>query len=70
MSMDPNSILVGNCYRERSGAVFEVKALDNGRVTFVECKGTEGSTLSSQSLPLTKFAENLEEQVDCQRSMP
>ena len=67
MSMAPNSILVGNCYRDRFGAVFEVRALDKGQVTFAEFRKVEGggAALSQQTLPLTKFIQNLEEQVRC-----
>jgi len=65
--MDPNSILVGNCYRDRFGAVFEVKTIDKGYVTFAEYQKSDGggSSASKQTVPLTKFVQNLESQVPC-----
>jgi hypothetical protein len=65
--MNPSSILVGNCYQDRFGAVFEVKGLEKGYVTFLEYQKTEsgGSSVSQQTLPLMKFVQNLEGQVPC-----
>jgi len=67
MSMGLNSILVGNCYRDRFGAVFIVRKIENGQVTFVEHQKADlgGSSATQQTLPLTKFVQNLEEQVPC-----
>jgi len=65
--MDPNSILVGNCYRDRFGAVFEVKLIDKGYVTVAAYQKTEGAgaSASKQTVPLTKFVQDLESQVPC-----
>jgi hypothetical protein len=66
MSMGLHSILVGNCYRDRAGRVFLVRRIENGQVTFVEYQKTDlGSPATEQTLPLTKFVQNLEEQVPC-----
>ena len=67
MSMGLDSILVGNCYRDRFGAVFLVRKMENGQVTFFEYPKTDrgGPSTAPQTLPLTKFVQNLEEQVSC-----
>jgi hypothetical protein len=67
MSMNPNSILVGNCYRDRFGAVFEVKAMEKGYVTFSQYMNTDsgGASVSQQTLPIMKFVQDLEAQVPC-----
>jgi hypothetical protein len=67
MPMGLHSILVGNCYRDRFGAVFLVRKIEKGQVTFVEYQKTDlgGSSAAQQTLPLTKFVQNLEEQVAC-----
>ena len=67
MSMGLHSILVGNCYRDRIGAVFLVRKIENGQVTFVDLQKMDRdcSSAAHQTLPLTKFVQNLEEQVSC-----
>ena len=67
MSMAPHSILVGNCYQDRFGAVFEVKALEKGQVTFAQFMKANGgaNSVSQQTLPLIKFVQDLEGQVPC-----
>ena len=67
MSMGLDSILVGNCYRDRFGAVFLVRKIENGQITFLEYPKTDrdGPSTAQVTLPLTKLVQNLEGQVSC-----
>lgn len=67
MAMERHSILAGNCYRDRFGAVFEVKSIEQEQVSFVEYRNIDsgGTSVSQQTVPVAKFIESLEEQVPC-----
>jgi hypothetical protein len=68
MAMARYSILAGNCYMDRFGAIHEVKAIDiDDQVTVVTYQPTTsagGSTLQ-QTMPMAKFLPDLEGQVPC-----
>jgi hypothetical protein len=64
MPMERASILAGNCYSDRTGAIYEVKAIIKDVVTFVAFPRA-GALQSEGSLPIKEFAEKLEGQVPC-----
>jgi len=70
MPMERYSILAGNCYLDRFGVTFEVKAVENEQVSFITFqKTTNGDrSTSQQMLPMAKFIEHLQEQVPCPSS--
>ena len=68
MPMEPYSIQAGNCYLDKFGVVFEVKAIEKGQVSFISYEKTTGARHATSSvilLPMAKFIENLQEQVIC-----
>ncbi len=70
MPMERYSIQAGNCYLDRFGVTFEVKAVENEQVSFIAFQKTTsgGLSASQQVLPMAKFIENLQEQVPCPSS--
>lgn len=67
MAMEPYSIQIGNCYIDRFGVTFEVRAIDKGQVTVnvYQKAGSGGRSITQTSIPMTKFLGNLEGQVSC-----
>ena len=64
MPMEQASILIGNCYRDRAGRIFEVKAIAKDVVTLVAFQ-PDGTRAAESSLPIKAFLEKAEGQVPC-----
>lgn len=66
--MEPYSIQVGNCYIDRFGTTYEVKAIEKEtEITVLIYMPTGGGGTSTQhtTMPMTKFLEDLQGQVRC-----
>ena len=68
MAMERYSILAGNCYRDRFGAIHEVKTIGlDDHVTLLTYQPTTGggSSTLQHTIPMPKFLEDLQGQVPC-----
>lgn len=67
MTMEPSSILVGRCYRDRFGAIYKVTSYDGLHIGFTAYMKSEngGRTefASREVLPL--FIRDLQEEIRC-----
>lgn len=65
--MSTHSILVGKAYRTPAGEIRQVKSVDGGNVAFTVTTAPHGVGLigksSPQQLTLSRFAEEVEEEV-------
>jgi hypothetical protein len=68
MPMERYSIQAGNCYLDRWGAIHEVKSIEKEeQVTVISYMQTDGGGRSTQqqTLSMSKFIQDLQEQVKC-----
>ncbi len=65
--MEPSSILVGRCYRDRFGAIFKVTGYDALQITFTAYMTSKSGrrTEFSGREPLPLFIRDLEKEIRC-----